>query len=199
MNKNLEEKIKKLRKEGKTYSEIQTELGCSKGTISFHLGEGQKEKNINRQKKYRKENINIILGFKINNFKQKYKRETEKINKTKKQVLEIIRIKTAKYKFRNKDLKMNNETEDFTVEQVINLIGENPKCYLTGKTIDLTDPKSYHFDHKIPSSRGGKNTLDNLGICTKEANLSKSNLSIDEYIQVCKDVLNNFGYNITKN
>ena len=38
------DEILRLREEGKTYKEIQDELGCSKGTISYHLGEGQKLK-----------------------------------------------------------------------------------------------------------------------------------------------------------
>ena len=38
------ENILKLRKEGKSYGEIQKILGCSKSTISYHLGEGQIEK-----------------------------------------------------------------------------------------------------------------------------------------------------------
>lgn len=38
------EQILKLRAEGKSYRQIQQELNCSKGTIAYHLGEGQKEK-----------------------------------------------------------------------------------------------------------------------------------------------------------
>lgn len=36
MNKDLKEKIIKLRLEGKSYNEIKNNLNCSKGTISFH-------------------------------------------------------------------------------------------------------------------------------------------------------------------
>jgi 5-methylcytosine-specific restriction endonuclease McrA len=43
-----------LREQGKTYSEIQNLLGCSKGTISYHLGVGQREKNIARRNSGRK-------------------------------------------------------------------------------------------------------------------------------------------------
>ena len=38
------ENILKLRAEGKSYRQIEKELGCSKGTISYHLGVGQKNK-----------------------------------------------------------------------------------------------------------------------------------------------------------
>lgn len=45
------DEILRLKSQGKTYKEIQEILGCSKGTISYHLGEGQKEKNTIRRKK----------------------------------------------------------------------------------------------------------------------------------------------------
>jgi hypothetical protein len=47
----VKEQILKLRKEGKTYDEIAREVECSKGTISYHCGKGQKEKSRLRQLK----------------------------------------------------------------------------------------------------------------------------------------------------
>jgi hypothetical protein len=54
----LKEKILKLKSEGKSYRQIQKILGCSKGTIAYHLGDGQKQKtakrtNISKAKKRR--------------------------------------------------------------------------------------------------------------------------------------------------
>lgn len=46
----LSESILRLKAEGKTYRQIQDELGCSKSTISYHLGAGQKEKNLQRKR-----------------------------------------------------------------------------------------------------------------------------------------------------
>lgn len=40
----MKEQILQLRQEGKSYSEIKAITGCSKGTIAYHLGEGQKDK-----------------------------------------------------------------------------------------------------------------------------------------------------------
>jgi DNA-binding CsgD family transcriptional regulator len=54
-------KIIQLRKEGKTYNQIQKEIGCSKGTISYHLGHNQKQKNKERSQK-RREMINKIIA-----------------------------------------------------------------------------------------------------------------------------------------
>ena len=58
------EEIIRLHKEGKSYKEIKEILGCSKGTISYHVGEGQKEKTINRSRDRR---------GKIKKFLQEYK------------------------------------------------------------------------------------------------------------------------------
>lgn len=43
-------KIKALRADNKTYSEISDILGCSKATISYHVGAGQKEKTGTRRR-----------------------------------------------------------------------------------------------------------------------------------------------------
>ncbi len=51
MIKKVKARILELKAEGKTYLQIQKELGCSKGTISYHLGVGQKEKTKNRVRK----------------------------------------------------------------------------------------------------------------------------------------------------
>ena len=45
---NHKENILKLKSQGKSYRQIQAILGCSKGTISYHLGEGQKQKTRER-------------------------------------------------------------------------------------------------------------------------------------------------------
>ncbi|CAB4124068.1 hypothetical protein UFOVP45_139 [uncultured Caudovirales phage] len=47
--------IIKLRLEGKTYIEIQELTGASKGTISHHVGKGQKDKTRERRIRYRKD------------------------------------------------------------------------------------------------------------------------------------------------
>jgi transposase len=44
----LSDQIIQLYSEGKSYNQIKDALGCSKGTISYHLGEGQKTKTRNR-------------------------------------------------------------------------------------------------------------------------------------------------------
>lgn len=46
----LSEKIVTLHAEGMSYRNIQAELGCSKGTIAYYLGAGQRDKTRQRQR-----------------------------------------------------------------------------------------------------------------------------------------------------
>jgi 5-methylcytosine-specific restriction endonuclease McrA len=72
---------------------------------------------------------------------------------------------------------------------VVKKIGENPICYLTGKSINLDHPETYNLDHIIPASRGGTNDLENLGICLKEANQAKGDLLLEELYDLCDSIL----------
>ena len=187
------DEILRLRAEGKSYNEIHRITGASTGTISFHCGKGQKEKYYKR----------CLLA---NSKKHPYKRKIErfiikhmKIPKIKKQTYTnklLLKSKIDKFHY-NRKIK-EYEKISFTFEDIINKFGDNPKCYLTGKPININKPRAYHFDHIVPVSKGGANTLDNLGICTKEANMSKTDHTLEEFIDLCKDVLKTHGYNITK-
>jgi len=64
---NLAADIVRLRAEGKTYDQIKAVLNCSKGTISYHLGEGQQDKLRERTGRYKD---------KINSFIKSYKAAT---------------------------------------------------------------------------------------------------------------------------
>ena len=72
------------------------------------------------------------------------------------------------------------------------------KCYLSGREVNLDSASSFHFDHIVPKSKGGTNELDNLGVCTPEVNAAKGDLSVEEFIELCKDVLNHNGYTVKK-
>lgn len=169
----MKDKILELRKLGKTYSEISLELGCSKGTISYHCGKGQKEKAKLRVRKHRKKNPLIT---KVKSFRSKCRdfqnhrglRKIDKVNFT------------------------------FGIKEVEHFIGDNPICYLSGRPINVEDSKSFHFDHIHPVSKGGLSTLDNLGLTVKEANQAKSDLTVDEFLLLCKDVLEFNGFKVNK-
>ena len=59
--------ILRLREEGKTYSEIRDELGCSKSTIAYHCGEGQKQKTKERTNSIRRQQARVFRTYKEEN------------------------------------------------------------------------------------------------------------------------------------
>ena len=60
----MKEDIERLSALGYSYRQIEKELGCSKGTIAYHLGEGQKEKTAARTKDIRTNNLAKIQKIK---------------------------------------------------------------------------------------------------------------------------------------
>lgn len=189
----MKEKILELRKLGKNYNQIVSELGCSKSLVCYYLGKDQKNKNLHRQKINRKKNPLLTKIHTFLNIKEKIKKP-RKININLIQKIIYIRI----YTFFNRGNKMSKIPVQDLVKEFMIKIGDNPKCYLTGDSIDLSKPKTYQLDHIIPTSKNGQNTLDNLGLTTKEANLAKRDLSVDEFINLCKKVLQNNGYKVEK-
>ena len=59
--------------------------------------------------------------------------------------------------------------------------------------IDLNDPTSYSFDHIVPVAKGGTNELHNLGLTTKDANMAKSDLTLEEFVDLCVKVAKHYG------
>lgn len=167
----MQELILKLRSEGKSYNDIQKILKCSKSTVAYHCGLNQKEKSKQRTYKNRNKTLNGILKRKKDNFS---------------------------YVFRKKKFKRRVNLE-FSSNEFKEKIISNPKCYLTGRPIDLLNPKTYQCDHIIPVSKGGDSSLSNLGLTCKEANIAKNNLSHEEFLNLCKEILIHHGYKIEKN
>lgn len=85
------------------------------------------------------------------------------------------------------------------MKEIINKYGTKTSCYLTGDKIDLSNPASYSFDHVIPVAKGGKNIIDNLGVCTQEVNIAKNDKTPQEFFELCIKVLRYNGYKVTKN
>ena len=61
----MKEQILKMRQDGKSYNEICQTLGCSKGTVAYHCGNGQKQKTQDRQRKRR---ADTVILKKVENF-----------------------------------------------------------------------------------------------------------------------------------
>lgn len=179
----LSEKILALRAEGKSYRQIEAELGCARSTVAHHCSDEQKRKSKERGAKLRASNG---LIRKVEQFK----------TPTKKPVVRSGSTPTAK-KNQNKVSRFQDDAPfsswSFNYQDVIRKHGESPVCYLTGEPINYNDPSSYHFDHIVPRSKGGENTLDNLGLATKQANQMKGDMSLDEFLNACEKVLRHHG------
>jgi 5-methylcytosine-specific restriction endonuclease McrA len=187
MCKKLKTKILELRKQGYSYNEIQDSLGCSKSTISFHCGTGQKEKSKLRLKKLRKNNP---LYVKINNFLRKSKIKENTLNPVSKNSF-IKRLKIKTWTFVKNKKEGGYKKRMFTEQELIEKIGNNPVCYLTGRPININDSRSYALDHFISRSKGGDNSLENCEIACIEANQAKHTMSYEDFLQLCRDVVNN--------
>ena len=185
----LVDEITRLRSEGLSYRQIEKELGCSKSTISYHLSEGQKQKTNNRRVKFR---IDNPLSKKLDQFKDK-SRNTYVFAGSSSSFEKAFRDKVGDFQKMGKEYNTQFGTSD-----VLEKIGDSPACYLTGRKIDLQDTRSYHLDHIVPRSKGGDNSLENLGLADRHANIAKSNLSIEELLQLCEDILTHNGYEVSK-
>jgi 5-methylcytosine-specific restriction endonuclease McrA len=138
--------------------------------------------------------INHIFAKKIENFRgnrDNYKNKPKYIPVASKEkdINTILKNKIIRFHRDKKEWKYPPMT--FKVKDLLQKIGDNPVCYLTGRKIDLLDGKSYHLDHIIPKNKGGDNTLDNCNIACKDANQAKGNLLYSEFILLCEEVLNN--------
>ena len=160
-----------------------------------------------------KKRFNQLLCQKIDNFKN-FERNNESRNNKNKESFKInynpiarddsvfknrLNSKINKFKF-NKVKGMSvgyKPAKNYTKKDVEDkVIGDDPTCYLTGRKIELHNTKSWQFDHILPKSRGGTGGIENMGIACYEANQAKGNLTVDEALELCKEILEHHGYNI---
>jgi CRISPR/Cas system Type II protein with McrA/HNH and RuvC-like nuclease domain len=93
---------------------------------------------------------------------------------------------------------MKSSEKNFTVEEFKAKHETNPRCYLTGRTVDLQDPTSYELDHIVPATRGGSNGLENCGIASPKINRMKSDMTVEELLVACQEILEHHGYTVAK-
>lgn len=176
----MKDRILRLRKKGKSYAEIVSAVGCAKSTVAYYCGAGQKEKTLARTESLRAANA---VMRKMDNFKH----SAEQRRKRK-------QLRDKLYDFR----KRRNPTNCvLSYKDIVSKYGSTTSCYLTGRAVNLADPSTYTFDHKVAVASGGEATLDNLGIACSAANLAKHTMSVPEFIQLCKEVLEHNGYDVT--
>ena len=187
---NLRTQILDLKKQGLSYTKIAKKLGCTKSNVCYHLGDNQREKTILRSIKYKNK---LPYITKLYRFNQK-NRETKNITNTKRIKDNILNTKINLFSYGKR--KHRGHKKMITLEEVKEKLGDSPTCYLTGRKIDINKPRTYHFDHIKPRSRAGENNIDNLGIACKEANQAKSDMLLEEFLDLCKEVLIQNGYEI---
>jgi hypothetical protein len=102
------QKILKLRSKKKTIAEIAKLAGCCKRTVYYNLSSRKRSRSI-RSYKWKRRNA---LAVKLHNYKYQNTRKRKKYG-----VIE--------------------GRDKFTIEQLLKKFGPKPRCYLTGRSIDL--------------------------------------------------------------
>jgi 5-methylcytosine-specific restriction endonuclease McrA len=181
----LGNKILELKKDGYSYNKIMKELNCSKSTISYYLGNNQKEKALKRNKKTSSK-PEFVLQKKLYVFRYR--------DNLGKRVLSKVRD------FQRRDSsKLSSMQEiNFSFDDFLLKIGDEPKCYLSGEPINLYETKSYSIDHITPASKGGENTIENAGLISSSINKMKSDITVEEFLEKCIQVLEYNGYIVSK-
>jgi len=183
-------KIEALRLQGLSYKDIQNTLNCSLGTISYYLGKGQKEKT-----KKRRANVphsTYIHVKRINTFQNPIIRTQRKLNPktsyTHRQMSKAISAKASKFQ----------KNAAFNYKDVYAKYGDHFQCALTGRPLSWNKPQEYEYDHILPISRGGNSCIENLQIVCTDANRAKNDLTEEEFLDLCKEVVLHAGYKVWK-
>lgn len=180
----VKDQILELRDRGYSYRDIQNKLKCSKGTISYHCGEGQKDKTSNRRKSRR--NKQHPLKTKLERFLYRSKCSNKNSQENNRKLNKILYQKIQTFSTNN---RREYNGMSFTVEDLLNKIGDKPVCALTGRSIDLLNSRSYQLDHIIPKAKGGDNSLENCQIACREANQAKHDLTLEDFVSLCREVV----------
>ena len=184
----LQTRINDLYWDGLSNRAISKECDCTEKMVEFYLNRLMSKVNHKRRKtpaykakhkprsKIPKYFIDRVTSFK----KRKSETAEEKYTKV---------LKRRIYTF----TKGNNM---FTPKELLEKISKEPKCWITGKSIELKDTSSWQLDHKVPKSQGGENTLENCDIATKDANSCKGPLLMEDFISICIQTLENHGFSV---
>lgn len=77
-------------------------------------------------------------------------------------------------------------------------VGQGYACFYTGVPIKVGADAT--IDHILPASRFPSRVADIGNLCwvSQEVNRMKSDMTMDEFIKRCRDILVNFGYEVNK-
>lgn len=193
INTDLHEKIINLRKSGLSYSKIANKLHCNKSTVSYHCNQKTKDNVSIRTLRRKQEDLwKHKLIHALDDFKRRSAGNGK--HSTNKDWNKKLRTSVSHFRLRSG----NRPIKNYTYKDVIDYFnGPIVTCALTGRKIDILKD-DYHLDHIIPVSKGGSNELDNMEFVIPEANNAKSDLTLEEFVCLCKEVCENFGYEVSK-
>jgi 5-methylcytosine-specific restriction endonuclease McrA len=60
------------------------------------------------------------------------------------------------------------------------------RCALTGR---LLTPETASLDHIVPVRHGGEHRIENVQVLHKEVNRAKSTMTNEEFVQLCREVV----------
>lgn len=69
------------------------------------------------------------------------------------------------------------------------------RCALTGRSLT---PDSASLDHIVPVRDGGEHTIENVQVLHKEVNRAKSTLTHEQFIQMCREVVDHAAFTNTE-
>jgi 5-methylcytosine-specific restriction endonuclease McrA len=86
----------------------------------------------------------------------------------------------------------------FNYKDVYAKYGDHFQCALTGRPLSWNNPNTYEYDHILPVARGGNSSIDNLQLVCIDANRAKNDMTEEEFLDLCKEVVLHAGYKVWK-
>lgn len=153
----MKEQILKLRTEGNTYNEIVAIVKCSKSTVSYYCGEGQKEKTLQNTKLYRERKK---LGIKVEKKDRKIS-DREKRKKFFKEMFPNLNgANLLKAISEYKILNDNYENMSFDRLRIRVILEQDKKCNNCKLYLWFEKPITLEIDHKDGNNKN--NNRENL-------------------------------------
>lgn len=114
-------------------------------------------------------------------------------NKNREKQTEKMREYYSRRFFWGRSMKLRGENRASFIELARIWKQQKGRCALTGRRLTRNNA---HLDHILAKARGGTDEAENLRWLCTEANLARRELSDDEFITLCSDVMHWIGRRI---